>query len=115
MALLRLGGGGGEGGLEFVPCWNQKLDIHPLYKAELENMLADDIIGEVTEPTDWVNAIECNARETPEGKKKVSLAWALMALNNNSCSSNSLGQCLCTKTDVLVPFAVSTTESKRFL
>ena len=65
-----LGGGGGGG---FVPCWNQKLDIHPLYKAELENMLADDVIGEVTEPTDWVNSIECNARETPEGKKKVSL------------------------------------------
>ena len=69
-------------------------------REELENMPADDIIGEVTEATDWVNSIKCNARETPEGKKKVSLAWALMALKITSCSSNSLGQSLCTKMDV---------------
>ena len=31
--------------------------ILPLYKAELEKMISDDIITEVTEPTDWVNSI----------------------------------------------------------
>ena len=47
--------------------------ILPLYKAELGKMLADDIITEVTEPTDWVNSIVCNVKDTPDGKKKVGL------------------------------------------
>ena len=29
--------------------------ILPLYKAELDKMFAEDIITEVTEPTDWAN------------------------------------------------------------
>ena len=32
-------------------------------------MIADDVITAVTDPTDWVNSIVCNIRETPEGKK----------------------------------------------
>ena len=47
--------------------------ILPLYKAELEKMIADDIITEVKEPTDWVNSIVCNVKETTNGKKKVRL------------------------------------------
>lgn len=43
--------------------------ILPLYKAELEQMIKDDIITEVTEPTDWVNSIVCNVKDTPLGKK----------------------------------------------
>jgi len=42
--------------------------ILPLYKAELEKMISDGIITEVTEPTDWVNSIVCNVKETPDGK-----------------------------------------------
>ena len=47
--------------------------ILPLYKEELDKMIADDVITAVTEPTDWVNSIVCNIRETPEGKKKIRL------------------------------------------
>ena len=43
--------------------------ILPLYKKELDKMIADDVITAVTEPTDWVNSIVCNIRETPEAKK----------------------------------------------
>lgn len=43
--------------------------IMPLYKIELDKMLADGIISPVTEPTDWVNSIVVNIRETPNGKK----------------------------------------------
>ena len=34
-------------------------------------MLADDVITEVTEPTDLVNTIVCSIKETPDGKKRV--------------------------------------------
>ena len=34
--------------------------ILPLYKAELDKMLAEDIIVPVTEPTEWVNSIVCS-------------------------------------------------------
>lgn len=43
--------------------------IMPLYKAEIDKMLADGVITPVTEPTDWVNSIVCNIKETPNGKK----------------------------------------------
>lgn len=39
----------------------------PLYKEELDNMITNEVITAVTEPTDWVNSITCNIRETPEG------------------------------------------------
>ena len=59
--------------------------IMPLYKAELEKMIADDIITEVKEPTDWVNSIVCNVKETPDGKKKVRLCLDPKDLNKNIC------------------------------
>jgi hypothetical protein len=46
------------------------IHILPLYKAELDKMIADDIITEVTEPTDWVNSIVCNITQTADGKKQ---------------------------------------------
>ena len=57
--------------------------ILPLYKAELEKMIADDIVTEVTEPTDWVNSIVCNVKDTPDGKKKVRLCLDPKDLNKN--------------------------------
>ena len=64
------------------PC---KVPFHipPLYKAELEKMISDDIITEVTEPTDWVNSIVCNVKETPDGKKKVRLCLDPKELNKS--------------------------------
>lgn len=60
------------------------LPVHilPLYKAELGKMIADDIITEVTEPTDWVNSIVCNVKDTPDGKK-VRLCLDPKDLNKN--------------------------------
>ena len=46
-------------------------------------MITDDIITEVTEPTDWVNLIVCNVKETPDGKKKVRLCLDPKDLNKN--------------------------------
>ena len=57
--------------------------ILPLYKAGLEKMIADDIITVVTEPTDWVNSIVCNVKDTPDGKKKVRLCLDPKDLNKN--------------------------------
>ena len=57
--------------------------ILPLYKAELEKLIDDDIITELTEPTDWVNSIVCNVKETPDGKKKVKLCLDPKDLNKN--------------------------------
>ena len=57
--------------------------VLPLYKAELEKMIADDIITDVTEPTDWVNSIVCNVKETPDGKKKVRLCLDPKYLNKS--------------------------------
>ena len=34
-------------------------------------MITDDVIPAVDEPTDWVNSIACNIKETPEGTKKI--------------------------------------------
>ena len=57
--------------------------ILPLYKQELERMLADDVITEVVEPTDWVNSIVCSIKETPDGKKKVRLCLDPKDLNKS--------------------------------
>ena len=46
-------------------------------------MIADDIITEVTEPTDWVNSIVCNVKEAPDGKKKVRLCLDPKDVNKN--------------------------------
>ena len=44
-------------------------------------MIANDVITAVTEPTDWVNSIVCNIRETPEGQKKIRLCLDPRGLN----------------------------------
>lgn len=46
-------------------------------------MIADDIITEVTEPTDWVNSIVCNLKETSDGRNKVRLCLDPKDLNKN--------------------------------
>ena len=46
-------------------------------------MIADDVITAVEEPTDWVNSIICNIKETPEGKKKIRLCLDPKDLNKN--------------------------------
>ena len=57
--------------------------ILPLYKEELDKMIADDVITAVAEPTDWVNSIVCNIRETPDGKKKIRLCLDPKDLNKS--------------------------------
>lgn len=52
-------------------------------KAELDKMIADDIITEVSEPTDWVNSIVCYVKETSDGRKKVRLCLDPKDLNKN--------------------------------
>ena len=47
--------------------------ILPLYKEELDKMITGDVITAVDEPTDWVNSIVCNIKETSENKKKIRL------------------------------------------
>ena len=59
--------------------------ILPLYKAELDKMLAEDIIVPVTEPTVWVNSIVCHVTEKPDGTKKVRLCLDPKDLNKNIC------------------------------
>ena len=50
--------------------------VMPLYKAELDKMLEDNIIAPVSGPTDWVNSIVCNIKDT-ENDKKVRLCLDL--------------------------------------
>jgi len=57
--------------------------ILPLYKEELDKMIADDVITAEEEPPDWVNSIVCNIKETPEGKKKIRLCLDTKDLNKN--------------------------------
>ena len=57
--------------------------IMPLYKAELDKMLAENIISPVTEPTDWVNSIVCNVRDLANGEKKVRLCLDPRDLHKN--------------------------------
>ena len=59
--------------------------ILPLYKAELDKMLAEDIIVPVTEPTEWVNSIMCHVTEKPDGTKKLRLCLDPKDLNKNIC------------------------------
>jgi hypothetical protein len=56
--------------------------ILPLYKAELDEMIEDDIITEVTEPTEWVNSIVCNISKK-DGKQKVRLCLDPKDVNKN--------------------------------
>ena len=46
-------------------------------------MIADDVITAVHEPTDWLNSIVCNIKETPEGRKKIRLCLDPKDLNKN--------------------------------
>ena len=46
-------------------------------------MIADDVITAVHEPTDWLNLIVCNIKETPEGRKKIRLCLDPKDLNKN--------------------------------
>ena len=57
--------------------------IMPLFKEELDKMIKDDIIAEVTDPTDWVNSIVCHITETDDGKKKARLCLDPKNLNEN--------------------------------
>nr|XP_039255214.1 uncharacterized protein K02A2.6-like [Styela clava] len=57
--------------------------ILPLYKKELENMIANDVVEPVTQPTDWVNSIVCNVTKTSDGKQKVRLCLDPKDLNKN--------------------------------
>ena len=43
--------------------------VMPLYREELDQMLANGIISPVDGPTDWVNSIVCSVTETKNGKK----------------------------------------------
>ena len=49
------------------------VQILSLYKAELDQMLAEDITVPVTEPTEWVNSIVHNVTEKPDGSRKARL------------------------------------------
>ena len=61
----------------------RSVPVHmPLYKAEIDNMLKDGIISPVTEPTDSVNSIVCNIKETVKGRK-VRLCLDPKELNKN--------------------------------
>ena len=46
-------------------------------------MIANDVITAVTEPTDWVNSIICNVKQTPDGRRKVRLCLDPKDLNKN--------------------------------
>lgn len=59
------------------------MHILPLYKAELEKMMAVDIITEVTEPTEWVNSITCIITKTGNGQTKIRLCLDPKDLNKN--------------------------------
>ena len=57
--------------------------ILPLYKAELDKMIQEEIIVQVTEPTEWVNSIVCHVTDKPDGTKKVRLCLDPKDLNKN--------------------------------
>ena len=65
--------------------------IMPLYQAEINKMLAEGIISPVTGPNYWVNAIVCNIKETPSGKK-VRLCLDPKDLNKNKKARTLLQQ-----------------------
>ena len=67
----------------YTPPRTVPVHIMPLYKAELEKMTAEDIITELKEATDRINLIVCNAKETPDGRKKVLLSLDPKDLNKN--------------------------------
>ena len=49
------------------------VQILSLYKAELDQILAEDITVPVTEPTEWVNSIVHNVTGKPDGSRKARL------------------------------------------
>ena len=51
-------------------------------------MIAGDVISSVTKPTDWVNSITCNIKETPESKKKIRLCLEPEDLNKYLCQEH---------------------------
>ena len=57
----------------------------PLYKAELDKILAEYIIVPVTESTECVNSIVCHVTEKPDGTKKARLCLDPKDLNRNIC------------------------------
>ena len=59
------------------------LHILPLYKAELQQMLENNVIVEVNDPTEWVNSIVCNIKEDPNGQKKIRLCLNPKYLNKS--------------------------------
>ena len=65
------------------PARTVAVHVLPLYKEELDKMIRDDIITEVTEPTEWVNSIVCKVSKTSDGKQKVRLCLDPKDLNKN--------------------------------
>ena len=49
----------------------------------MDKIVADDIITEVTEPTDWVNSIVRNVKETSDGRERVRLCLNPKDLSKN--------------------------------
>ena len=80
--------------------------ILPLYKAELDKMLAEDIIVPVTEPTEWVNSIVCHVTEKSDGTKKVRLCLDPKYLNKNICRKHYYSKTI----DEILPYIM---EQKR--
>ncbi len=56
--------------------------ILPLYKEQIEKMLADNTITEVTEPTEWVNSITASITQK-DGQTRVRLCLDPKDLNKN--------------------------------
>ena len=56
-----------------------------LHKAEVDKMIQNDIITEVTEPTEWVNSgsLVCNVSKTKDRKQKLRLCLDPKDLNKN--------------------------------
>ena len=46
-------------------------------------MIADDVITKVEKPTEWVNSVVCNIKETSNGEKKIRLCLDPKDLNKN--------------------------------
>ena len=65
------------------PARTVPVHLLPIYKEELDKMLAEDIITPVTEPTDWVNSIVCSIKEPPGEKKKARICLDPRDLNKN--------------------------------
>ena len=80
--------------------------ILPLYEVELDKMQAQDIIVQVTEPTDWVNSIVCNVTEKPDGSKKARLCIDPQDLNKNICRGHNYSKTI----DEILPLLYGATK-----